>query len=43
MGFSFLDKDGDLAGSYTVDIDDGYVTEYDEDGGRSWIWLLIFM
>lgn len=31
-GFSFLDKDGDLAGSYTVDIDDGYVTEYDEDG-----------
>lgn len=31
-GFSFLDKDEDLAGSYTVDIDDGYVTEYDEDG-----------
>lgn len=31
-GFSFLDKDGDLAGSYTVDIDDGYVIEYDEDG-----------
>ncbi|MCE4963938.1 zinc-ribbon domain-containing protein [Staphylococcus haemolyticus] len=31
-GFSFTDKDGDLAGSYTVDTDDGYVTEYDEDG-----------
>lgn len=31
-GFSFTDKDGDLAGSYTVDKDDGYVTEYDEHG-----------
>lgn len=31
-GFSFTDKDGDLAGSYTVDTGDGYVTEYDEDG-----------
>lgn len=31
-GFSFTDKNGDLAGSYTVDTDDGYVTEYDEDG-----------
>lgn len=31
-GFSFTDKDGDLAGSYTVDRDDGYVTEYDEHG-----------
>lgn len=30
-GFSFTDKDGNLAGSYTID-DDGYVTEYDEDG-----------
>ncbi len=30
-GFSFTDKDGELAGSYTID-DDGYVTEYDEDG-----------
>lgn len=33
-GFSFEDKDGDLAGSYTVDTDDGYVTEYDEDGEK---------
>ena len=33
-GFSFTDKDGDLAGSYTVDKDDGYVTEYDEDGEK---------
>ena len=32
MGLSFTDKDGDLAGSYTVDTGDGYVTEYDEDG-----------
>ena len=31
-GFSFTDKDGDLAGSYKIDADDGYVTEYDEDG-----------
>lgn len=30
-GFSFTDKDGDLAGSYKID-EDGYVTEYDEDG-----------
>ena len=30
-GFSFVDKDGNLAGSYIID-DDGYVTEYDEDG-----------
>jgi len=30
-GFSFTDKDGELAGSYTID-EDGYVTEYDEDG-----------
>lgn len=33
-GFSFTDKDGDLAGSYTVDTDDGYVTEYDKDGEK---------
>ncbi|MBL3399032.1 zinc-ribbon domain-containing protein [Staphylococcus pasteuri] len=33
-GFSFEDKDGNLAGSYTVDSDDGYVTEYDEDGEK---------
>ncbi|EHJ07565.1 TcaA second domain-containing protein [Staphylococcus simiae] len=31
-GFSFLDKDGDLAGSYFVDADDGYVTKFDEHG-----------
>ena len=31
-GFSFTDKNGNLAGSYTVDTDDGYVTEYDEIG-----------
>ncbi len=31
-GFSFKDKNGNLAGSYTVDTDDGYVTEYDEIG-----------
>ncbi|PTH08599.1 zinc ribbon domain-containing protein [Staphylococcus capitis] len=31
-GFSFTDKDGDLAGSYTVDSEDGEVTEYDENG-----------
>lgn len=30
-GFSFEDKDGNLAGSYIID-DDGKVTEYDEDG-----------
>lgn len=30
-GFSFTDKDGDLAGSYIVD-QDGNVTKYDEDG-----------
>ncbi|WP_192947120.1 TcaA second domain-containing protein [Staphylococcus cohnii] len=30
-GFSFTDKDGELAGSYKID-EDGYVTEYDEDG-----------
>ena len=30
-GFSFLDKDGNLAGSYIID-EDGVVTEYDEDG-----------
>ncbi|MGK9044698.1 hypothetical protein [Mammaliicoccus vitulinus] len=30
-GFSFEDKDGNLAGSYVID-DDGEVTEYDEDG-----------
>ncbi|WP_323703754.1 hypothetical protein [Mammaliicoccus sp. Dog046] len=30
-GFSFEDKEGNLAGSYIID-DDGYVTEYDEDG-----------
>lgn len=28
-GFSFTDKDGDLAASYKID-EDGYVTEYDE-------------
>lgn len=33
-GFSFTDKDGELAGSYTVDRDDGYVTEYDEHGDK---------
>lgn len=31
-GFSFTDKNGDLAGSYTVDSDDGEVTEYDKNG-----------
>ena len=31
-GFSFTDKNGDLAGSYTVDSEDGLVTEYDKDG-----------
>lgn len=30
-GFSFEDKDGNLAGSYVID-EDGEVTEYDEDG-----------
>ncbi len=30
-GFSFEDKDGNLAGSYIID-DDGKVTEYDENG-----------
>lgn len=30
-GFSFTDKDGDLAGSYIIDPD-GFVTKYDEDG-----------
>lgn len=30
-GFSFEDKDGNLAGSYIIDSD-GTVTEYDEDG-----------
>lgn len=30
-GFSFTDKNGDLAGSYIVD-DDGTVTKYDADG-----------
>lgn len=30
-GFSFTDKDGELAGSYIVD-EDGNVTKYDEDG-----------
>lgn len=30
-GFSFTDKDGDLAGSYIVESD-GYVIKYDEDG-----------
>ncbi|WP_154835431.1 hypothetical protein [Staphylococcus pasteuri] len=30
-GFSFTDKDGDLAGSYIVD-EDGNVTKYDENG-----------
>lgn len=30
-GFSFTDKDGDLAGSYIVE-QDGNVTKYDEDG-----------
>ena len=32
-GFSFTDKDGELAGSYKID-EDGYVTEYDEDGEK---------
>lgn len=32
-GFSFEDKEGNLAGSYIID-DDGEVTEYDEDGGK---------
>lgn len=31
-GFSFTDKNGNLAGSYTAYTDDGYVTEYDENG-----------
>ncbi|MCU5745415.1 zinc-ribbon domain-containing protein [Staphylococcus sp. SQ8-PEA] len=31
-GFSFTDKKGNLAGSYIIDADDGYVTKYDEDG-----------
>ncbi|MEX2948374.1 hypothetical protein ABH521_006805 [Staphylococcus warneri] len=31
-GFSYEDKDGNLAGSYTIDTDDGYVTKYDENG-----------
>lgn len=30
-GFSFTDKDGNLAGSYIIDKD-GYVTKYDENG-----------
>lgn len=30
-GFSFEDKDGNLAGSYIIDSD-GTVTKYDEDG-----------
>ncbi|RAA65321.1 zinc ribbon domain-containing protein, partial [Burkholderia multivorans] len=30
-GFSFTDKDGDLAGSYIIEPDK-YVTKYDEDG-----------
>ena len=30
-GFSFLDKDGNLVGSYIIN-EDGVVTEYDEDG-----------
>ena len=30
-GFSFTDKNGDLAGSYIID-QDGNVTKYDEDG-----------
>lgn len=33
-GFSYDDKDGNLAGSYTVDVDDGYVTKYDENGDK---------
>lgn len=33
-GFSYDDKDGNLAGSYTVDTDDGYVTKYDENGDK---------
>lgn len=32
-GFSFEDKEGNLAGSYIID-DDGEVTEYDEDGDK---------
>lgn len=32
-GFSFTDKDGDLAGSYIIDKD-GYVTKYDENGNE---------
>ncbi|GGI43217.1 hypothetical protein [Mammaliicoccus stepanovicii] len=32
-GFSFEDKDGNLAGSYIID-EDGYVTEYDEKGKK---------
>ncbi|WP_436871507.1 hypothetical protein [Staphylococcus pseudoxylosus] len=32
-GFSFTDKDGELAGSYIVDKN-GNVTKYDEDGGE---------
>lgn len=30
-GFSYLDKEGNLVGSYIID-EDGVVTEYDEDG-----------
>lgn len=30
-GFSYTDKDGNLAGSYIIDKD-GYVTKYDENG-----------
>lgn len=30
-GFSFTDKDGNLAGSYIID-EDGNVTKYDENG-----------
>ncbi|WNF18140.1 hypothetical protein RIU93_12090 [Staphylococcus warneri] len=33
-GFSYDDKDGNFAGSYTVDTDDGYVTKYDENGDK---------
>ncbi|MDU9351996.1 hypothetical protein [Staphylococcus warneri] len=33
-GFSYDDKDGNLAGSYTVDTDDGYVTKFDENGDK---------
>lgn len=32
-GFSFEDKEGNLAGSYIID-DDGEVTEYNEDGDK---------